>query len=89
MPEMDGWEATQEIRRTENGIRRVPVIAVTASVMEADRLKCLAGGMDDFVAKPIQKQILARVLAKWSVNSSEKCQEAPASRLIDYENVGH
>ncbi len=53
MPEMDGIEATQRLRA--GGVRdsRIPVIALTANAMEGDRERCLAAGMDDFVAKPV------------------------------------
>jgi len=65
MPEMDGLETTRELRRREGTSRRTPVIAMTASVMEEDRLKCLAAGMDDFMPKPIQMDELGRMMTKW------------------------
>ena len=77
MPEMDGFEAAAEIRRWEAGEatrrspssheadRRVPIIAVTASVLEADRLACANAGMDDFIPKPICIADLRQALAKW------------------------
>lgn len=65
MPEMDGFQATLELRRIEGDGRRTPVVAMTAGVLAEDRERCRAAGMDDFVAKPIDLDTLAGVLARW------------------------
>jgi len=66
MPEIDGYEATAELRRIESGLgrARVPVIALTANALEGERDRCLALGMDDFVSKPINPTELSRALAR-------------------------
>jgi len=66
MPEMDGFEATRTIRKSRSVIdAAVPIIALTASVLTADREECLAAGMNDFLTKPINPQALAETLEKW------------------------
>ncbi len=66
MPEMDGYEATQEIRKSENiKIKNIPIIAMTANAMKGDRNKCIEAGMDDYMTKPVKPQILSDLLEKW------------------------
>ena len=67
MPEMDGYEATQRIRAMEQRIARTPIVAVTANAMAADRERCLAAGMDDFLSKPLTLKGLEAILARYVV----------------------
>ncbi len=64
MPEMDGLEATRLIRSME-GKENLPILAMTANVFEEDRKACLEVGMNDFVAKPIEVDVMFKTLAKW------------------------
>ena len=66
MPEMDGYEATRKIRvlQAEKGMKRVPIIGVTAHALVGDREKCLASGMDDYMSKPFSPLQLERVIGK-------------------------
>jgi len=65
MPVMDGFAATEEIRRRERGGRRTPVVALTAGALVSDRERCLGAGMDDYVSKPIEPESLSEVLDRW------------------------
>jgi two-component system sensor histidine kinase/response regulator len=64
MPELDGYQATAEIRRRENTDRHTPIIAITASTMPGDRDRCLNAGMDDYLGKPVEPLLLDEILAR-------------------------
>jgi len=65
MPEMDGYEATKQLRRNEGNDWHTPVIAMTAHAMKHDREKCLAAGMDDYISKPMRRQVFVETLRRW------------------------
>ncbi len=68
MPEMDGFDATREIRKLDIMALKqqpLPIVAMTANVMSGDRERCLEVGMDDYIGKPVQRDQLASVLKKW------------------------
>jgi PAS domain S-box-containing protein len=67
MPEMDGYEATRIIRRQGSKALNpgIPIIAMTALAMQGDREKCIQAGMNDFIAKPVKRRELAKMLVIW------------------------
>ncbi len=67
MPEMDGYETTQQIRNLKSNVlnHSIPIIAMTANAMQGDREKCLEVGMNDYVSKPISPDSLVRAINKW------------------------
>jgi CheY-like chemotaxis protein len=83
MPEMDGYEATREIRRGERVGRRVVIVAMTAEAMAGARESCLASGMDDHIAKPVNLEDLFNALQKWLPERSPKKENlAPVSSPV-------
>jgi PAS domain S-box-containing protein len=75
MPVMDGFQATNAIRRREDGGRRTPIIAMTANAMQEDRQRCLEAGMDDFLSKPVTSKSLAAVLNRWLPHDQAPSEE--------------
>jgi CheY-like chemotaxis protein len=68
MPEMDGFQTIREVRRHEH-LRSIPLIAVTAKAMKGDRQKCIEAGASDYVAKPVDIDLLLSLLRVWVARS--------------------
>ena len=98
MPEMDGFDATREIRKCERAEGRspIPIIAVTANAMQGDRETCLAAGMNDYISKPFRVSQLKELLDRWcSRSAASVVPQVPArdpvldSALLDeFRKVG-
>ena len=94
MPELDGYETTRRIRWQEKGDEHITVVALTAHALHGDREKCLAAGMDDYVAKPYRAEQLAAVLARWlpgmearDVEPSDMAGEESSSEVLDARTI--
>ena len=79
MPDMNGFEATREIRRREGDRAHTPIIAMTANAMDTDRQRCLDAGMDDYLSKPVRAPLLRAALERWRP-AREAADDAPPAR---------
>ncbi len=85
MPEMDGYEATRQIRNTQSAVlnHAIPIIAMTANVIKGDREKCLEAGMNDYISKPVYPQTLAVVIEKWLPKEASDATKQSFSKKND------
>ena len=100
MPEMDGFEATQEIRKRETSLRNdelrdtrderhLPIIAMTANAMKGDRERCLEAGMDGYLSKPVRGEELEAVLQQWLPLALEELDRVEGDSLgVNAEGKG-
>jgi len=82
MPEMDGFEATLQIRNPQSAAlnHQIPIIAMTANAMQGDREKCLEAGMNDYVPKPVSPKALERALHRWLPRQAAATMENTAGK---------
>lgn len=90
MPEMDGFEATRRIRQLESERMldgHLPIVALTANAVKGDRERCLDAGMDDYLAKPVEKQQIISVLDRFLSNSQQRLPQTEATvESVDQAN---
>ena len=93
MPIMDGYKATSTIRNAapfvnDRELKGLPIVAMTASAIQGDREKCQKAGMDDYLAKPVKKPNLEKMLVKWAIEGKRKRIELQkqSSKPADQEN---
>ncbi len=74
MPEMDGLTATKKIRNPETGVlnSKIPIVALTANAFKSDRDNCMAAGMDDYIAKPVEPKSIKNILEKWYYQKTDE-----------------
>jgi len=94
MPIIDGFEATKKIREQESGKKsHIPIVAMTANAMKGDREKCIQSGMDDYVSKPVSKDLINELIEKFKNLKYEKMENDKSeekekkSEAIDVESV--
>lgn len=89
MPEMDGYEASTEIRHGHDAYNQIPIIAVTANAMQGERERCLEAGMNDCIIKPVKMRDLVRILDQWYVASVSETEIASRQTpLMPAEETG-
>jgi CheY-like chemotaxis protein/HPt (histidine-containing phosphotransfer) domain-containing protein len=91
MPEMDGYEATRQLRLLEQDTgSHLPVIAMTAAALQGDREACLAAGMDDYISKPVRTEAIAEALGRWITRAPSEPPESVSAGdepVIDNERL--
>ena len=81
MPVLDGYHATHVLRhhapyKDIEAIKRIPIVAMTASAIQGDREKCEKAGMDDYLAKPVKRPVLEQMIVKWIAQDSNSANHS-------------
>jgi signal transduction histidine kinase/CHASE3 domain sensor protein/DNA-binding NarL/FixJ family response regulator len=86
MPELDGYQATELIRRSEASYRNIPIIAMTANAIKGDKERCLDVGMNDYISKPLKVRELVEILNRW-LGEEQVLPGVPRDTIVDQETL--
>ena len=81
MPDMDGYEAARRIRQMDGAVRKTPIVAITAHALPGEREKCLAAGMNDYLAKPVSIEQIGAVIRLWASKVSTPSNKTEADLM--------
>jgi CheY-like chemotaxis protein len=82
MPDMDGYETTRRMRQLDTVAAQIPIIAITAHALPGEREKCLAAGMNDYLAKPVAMEQLGAMIKLWTSKDSSKATADPCAEVM-------
>ena len=86
MPDMDGYEATRRIRQMRGPVAKIPIIAITAHAMPGEREKCIAAGMNDYLAKPVSLEQVGAIVRLWASKSSSGEHAAAPADVMEQDD---
>jgi CheY-like chemotaxis protein/HPt (histidine-containing phosphotransfer) domain-containing protein len=86
MPEMDGLDATRQIRQLRGSGAHIPIIAMTAHALKGDRERCLEAGMDDYISKPLDPRLLMKKLDQWMATGTDESTRSDAGKEMDSQD---
>jgi two-component system, sensor histidine kinase and response regulator len=86
MPDMDGYEVTRRIRAMDAPLNAIPIVAITAHALHGQREKCLAAGMNDYLAKPVSLEQIGAVVRLWASKESSPTSSTGAPEVMENDD---